>query len=110
MLLAPSVGCVSLITESTRPYTSQVLLKGIRQLDEYIHRDTLQLEKFGISRDLTVLTVPSILVDLAGEGSAAMEELARLSKAVMYGGAPLPLKVGDELAEHGVNLYSAFGM
>jgi hypothetical protein len=63
---------------------------------------------FGL-RQLALTTVPSILNEIAAEGPEAMRELARLTRAVVFAGAPLSLEVGDLLAAHGANIIVCFG-
>jgi len=74
------------------------------------HMDTIPLEKFNIKEGILTLTLPSILVEIAANGVEAMNELKTLSRDVMFGGAPLPVDVGDKLANNGINLHSGYGM
>jgi long-subunit acyl-CoA synthetase (AMP-forming) len=56
------------------------------------------------------MTIPSLLVDIATSGPEAIEELAKGTKGVLFGGAAMPDKLGDFLTENGVNIFVGYGM
>jgi long-subunit acyl-CoA synthetase (AMP-forming) len=74
------------------------------------HVQNLPLERFGIPKEAILVTVPSILVDIAQSSQEVMHELADATDSVMFGGAALPIKIGDILSDNGVKIYSAYGM
>lgn len=108
MNLGVSCGAASLLADSTKPHTANSTMKEIKKLNQFLKENPL--DKFGIVEGFMTVTVPSLLIDIAAKGPEEMQELAKLSRAVLFAGAPLPLDTGDLLAEHGVNLHSGFGM
>jgi hypothetical protein len=108
LLIGPTCGSASLISSSIKPWTGESLLRDLKKLNLFL--ETQDLEKFGISKEPLVLTIPSLLVDIATSGPETIDELAKGSKGVLFGGAGLPDKVGDFLAENGVNILVGYGM
>jgi hypothetical protein len=56
------------------------------------------------------MSVPSILANIPASGSKAVDTLARNTNSVIYAGAGLSEVVGNQLAEHGMNIINIFGM
>lgn len=57
-----------------------------------------------------IVTVPSILVDIASSGQEAIQRLAKYVQMSMSGGAPLPPNIGDQLSAAGANIVVEYGM
>ena len=72
--------------------------------------DETPLERLEVRKEVILVTVPSILMDIAGQGEDSMKRLASQTKCIVFGGAPLPVETGDLLANHGVNLAGGYGM
>jgi len=70
----------------------------------------LPLEGFGITKDVLLMTVPSILAEIVAGGPESIETLRQNVCSVIYAGATLPDVVGDKLANHGVIIQNVFGM
>jgi len=101
-------GSAGLITHSKKPYTGESTLAESKKFKSYLQN--LPLEEFGVYKDFILVTVPSILVDIATSGPSPMNDLAANTAAVMYGGAGLSEKVGDLLTGNGVNIIPGYGM
>lgn len=56
-----------------------------------------------------LLTGPSVLADIVTSGAEAIKALASGTRAVMFAGAALPVEIGDQLANGGVDLLSGYG-
>lgn len=107
VFFSPTVGTISLVESSNKPFTAESTLITLTKLNRFM--ETTPLEKLGVKKDLILGTVPSILMDIATSGVESIDRLASLTYSVAYGGAALPLEVGDLLAEHGVNLSVGYG-
>jgi uncharacterized membrane protein (DUF441 family) len=79
----------------------------LEQLKAYLEK--VPLEQYGIKRGVLLVTVPSILGDVANGGIPAIRRIAESTKGVAFGGALVSEELGDLLTENGVNLASAYG-
>jgi hypothetical protein len=99
---------MALITHSSKPFTGQSVLADARKFKSYLGNQPL--ERFGIHKEFSLATVPSVLVDMAAMGAEAMEEIGSMTAVISFAGGGLSDSIGDMLAEHGVNLVAGFGM
>jgi hypothetical protein len=79
----------------------------LEQFKTYLEK--VPLEQYDIKRGALLVTVPSILGDVANGGIPAIRRLAELTKGVVFGGARVSEELGDLLTENGVNLSSGYG-
>jgi hypothetical protein len=79
----------------------------LEQFKAYLEQ--VPLEQYDIKRGTLLVTVPSILGDVANGGIPAIRRLAELTKGVGFGGARVSEELGDLLTENGVNLSSGYG-
>ena len=77
------------------------------KLHRYLQASSL--ERFGLPKEVVLASIPSIGMDIAMSGLEAIDTLAKHSKAIMLGGAGTPLKIGNLLAERGVNIMIGYG-
>ena len=100
-------GSPSLLVQSAKPFTGESVLYYTKKYYDYIQ--TQSLENFSIPKDVLLLSIPSVLVEIFNAGDDALKELAKYTRAVMTGGAALPLEVGDRATELGVNIANGYG-
>jgi hypothetical protein len=108
VLFGPSCGSVPLLATTNKPITAELTQNVLKKYNEFL--EAAPLKKFGIKKEVILLTIPSILVDIANSGNQEMEHLASTTKGVIYAGAGLSEDIGDLLADNGVNLTAGYGM
>lgn len=107
MAWTPCGGSPSFIVRSIKPFTGESVLAYTKKLHNYLQ--TQPLEEIGLSKEVVLATIPSVLVEVYSAGDETIAEFARYTKGVLVGGARLPRNVGDALCERGVNITNAYG-
>lgn len=110
LFFGQSCGCIPLLDASKNLPRGETTLTTLKRFNEYLGENIIRSSRFGIVPGVVLLTVPAILSDIASLGLEAIKALADGTRAVTYGGAPLPLEIGDTLTENGIDLISDLGM
>lgn len=100
-------GSPTFLVHSTKPFTGESVLVYTKRF--YQHLQTQPLDQFDLPNEVVLASVPSIMVDIATAGNGVIKDLVENTRAVVVGGAGLPLKVGDLLTEQGVNIVMGYG-
>ena len=93
---------------TTKPYNGGLALSVLEKYKA--HLDEMPMEQYGMKRGSVLITLPSILAEIANAGIEAIRRLEQLTVGVFYGGARLSEEIGDLLTENGVNLMTVYGM
>ena len=103
-----TAGGASLLHVTTKPFTGELTLAVLEKFKAFL--DGANLEQYGMKNELLLVSVPSILVDIANAGEQAVRRLGQITRGVTFGGAGLSEELGDMLTENGVNLSTGYGM
>lgn len=73
-----------------------------------LHMATLMpcLRKF---ENVLLVSIPYVLAEIQAAGPETMRELAKHTCQISYGGAPLDVTVGDQLAAYGARIMTTYG-
>lgn len=107
MIANPTCGFVPLLEISNKPVTGESTLSTLESFVQYL--DSVSYKKLGVKEGVILMTVPSILAEIADSGEKAIKKLAHLTRSAIFAGAGLAESKGDMLTEGGVRLATTHG-